>query len=131
MILCWNHHNLYDDKIINSINQRAMCLLNIINSQSETLLLFYIAKIQEYNINKLNYFDLDLLKNFNCNFLILIPLLNFNQDPFIYYKTNNITIIYFTSSLYGNIADINYNIPEWLKLVNIIYNIYDFNINDK
>lgn len=86
-ICIWNHHNLYDENTINSFNKRSLHLLECLNKKSDTTLLFYIEKIQKYG-EKDCYFDKNILDKFNCKFLILIPLLNFNLDPFYFMKTH-------------------------------------------
>ena len=40
-VCIWNHHNLYDENIINSLNRRALHLLECLNKTSDTTLLFY------------------------------------------------------------------------------------------
>ncbi len=129
-VCIWNHHDLSDIVIINKINKRSQHLINILENESSSLLLFYIEKIQKYEENK-TYFDITLLTNYNCKFLILIPLLNFNKDPFIFYQDNKIVIIYFNSNLDSFGTEIHSHVEEWYKLKNIINSIYSFNINER
>jgi len=129
-ICVWNHHNLYDANIINSINIRSLHLLECLSKKPDTMLLFYIEKIQQYGEKKC-YFDKNILDNFNCNFLILIPLLNFNSDPFLFYDDSRIRIIYFNSNLESWATDINCHIEEWNKLQVVINKLYNFNIENR
>ena len=129
-VCIWNHHNLYDENIINSINRRSLHLLDCLNKKHDTTLLFYIEKIQKYG-EKICYFDKNILDNFNCNFLILIPLLNFNADPFLFYDNSQIRIIYFNSNLDSWATDINYHIEEWNKLQILINKLYNFSIENR
>jgi hypothetical protein len=94
------------------------------------MLLFYIEKIQK-NGEKESYFDITILDKFKCNFLILIPLLNFNSEPVLFYDNKKIRIIYFKSNLQSWGTDIKCHIEEWDKLKNIINKLYDFNIEDR
>lgn len=43
-VCIWNHHNLYDQNIINSLNKRSQHLLQCLNQKSRTTLLVYIKK---------------------------------------------------------------------------------------
>jgi len=60
-------------------------MLKSLYNNGDNTLLFYIEKIQKYKETKC-YFDIKILEKFlekyKCNFLILIPLLNLNQEPF-------------------------------------------------
>ena len=130
-VCVWIHHDLSDKKIKTSINARSIHILDVLNNKPETLLLFYIENIQYYDPNKDFYFNIELLKDFNCNFLIVIPLQNFNQDPYLFHNSGKIKIIYFNSSSDGNIVDINYNIEDWKKLKIMINSLYEFDIEDR
>jgi hypothetical protein len=129
-VCIWNHHNLYDETTIQKINKRSKHLLYVLNKNPKTMLLFYIEKIQKYG-EKDNYFDKNILNKFNCNFLILIPLLNFNQEPFLFYSDNQTNIIYFNSNLelYG--TEITSHVEEWEKLKILINSLYDFDIDER
>jgi hypothetical protein len=129
-ICIWNHHNLYDENTVNSINRRSLHLLECLREKSDTTLLFYIEKIQKYE-DKDCYFDKNILDNFNCNFLILIPLLNFNKDPFLFYDDSRIRIIYFSSNLELWATEITSHIEEWNKLQILINKLYTFNIENR
>ena len=129
-VCIWNHHNLYDKNIINSLNRRSLHLLECLNKKSDTTLLFYIEKIQKYEKNRL-LFDKSILDNYSCKFLILIPLLNFNSDPILFYDDSRIRIIYFKSNLESWATDIKCHIEEWNKLQILINKLYNFNIENR
>jgi hypothetical protein len=129
-VCIWNHHNLYDENIINSFNRRSLHLLECLSMKPNTLLLFYIEKIQKYG-EKDCYFDKNILKKYNCNFLILIPLLNFNSEPFLFYDDTKVRIIYFNSNLEKFSTDINCHVKEWNKLNILINKLYKFNIENR
>ena len=122
----WPHHDLHDNNVIKSINTRCEHLLNTLENKSSSLLLFYIEKLQVSF--KDIYFDISLLDGIDCNFLILIPILNFNKEPFIFYDNNKIKIIYFNASEESWRADINHFTDDWDKVKNIINSSYKFNI---
>ena len=129
-VCIWNHHNLYDKNTINSLNRRSLHLLECLNKKSNTTLLFYIEKIQKYEENKL-LFDKSILDNYDCNFLILIPLLNFNSDPILFYDDSRIRIIYFKSNLESWATDVTSHIIEWNKLKILIHTLYNFKIENR
>ncbi len=130
-VCIWNHHNLYDENIINSLNRRSSHLLECLNKKPYTTLLFYIEKIQKYEEETDCYFDKSILSNYNCKFLILIPLLNFNKDPMLFYDDSRVRIIYFNSNLESYATDINCHIEEWNKLQILINKLYNFNIENR
>lgn len=131
-VCIWNHHNLYDKDTINSLNRRSLHMLKCLNEKSDTTLLFYIEKIQKYG-EKESYFDKNILDNFNCNcnFLILIPLLNFNSNPLIFYHDSRIKIIYFDSNLEHFATEIFSHVEQWNKLKNLITLLYSFEIEQR
>jgi hypothetical protein len=104
--------------------------LECLNKKSDTTLLFYIEKIQKYQEKKC-YFDKNILDKYNCNFLILMPLLNFNSDPFLFYDNSQIRIIYFNSNLESWATNIDSHIEEWNKLQILINKLYNFNIENR
>jgi hypothetical protein len=129
-VCIWNHHDLYDEKIIDSFNRRSRHLLRCLSEKPDTTLLIYIEKIQKYG-EKDCYFDKNILDKYNCNFLIILPLLNFNSDPLLFYDNSRIRIIYFNSDLQGWATDTNYNIEEWNKLKIFVNTLYKFNIENR
>jgi hypothetical protein len=129
-VCLWNHHDLYDKNVVSALNKRADHLLHCINNKSDTTLLFYIEKIQEYGM-KDNYFDKSILDGYNCNFLILIPLLNFNRDPVVFFDNSQIRIIYFNSNIEGWTTDTDRDIEEWDKLAMLVNTLYNFNIENR
>ena len=126
-VCIWNHHNLYDEDIINSFNTRSTHLMKCLNKKPDTTLLFYIEKIQKYDGENC-YFDKNILDKYECNFLILIPLLNFNSDPLLFFDNSQIRIIYFNSNLESWATDINHHVEEWNKLRILINKLYNFYI---
>ena len=129
-VCIWNHHDLYNENTINSINRRSLHLLECLSTKADTMLLFYIEKIQQYEEKKC-YFDKSILDNIHCHFLILIPLLNFNKDPFLFYDDSRIRIIYFNSNLESYATDISSHIEEWNKLQILINKLYTFDIENR
>ena len=83
-VCIWRHHDLNDVKTVESIVRRGEHLLSCLKEKSDTLLLFYIDKIQQFEGIKC-YFDRSMLEKYDCKFLILIPFLNFNTDPYLYH----------------------------------------------
>lgn len=129
-VCIWNHHNLNDPKIIDSLQRRAKHLLKCIREKPVTTLLFYIEKMQEYHGDQM-YFDTSVLRKYKCKFLILVPLLNFKSEAQIYYSDEQINVIYFNSNreLWG--TDINSHPEQWANLSKIINNLYNFQIEDR
>lgn len=126
-VCIWNHHDLNDENTINSLNVRSLHLLKCLDEKSDTTLLFYIEKIQKYE-GKECYFDKSILDNYNCKFLILIPLSHFDSDPLLFYDDSRIRIIYFKSDYIGYATDTRFNREEWTKLQVLINQLYNFNI---
>jgi len=132
-ICCWNHHNMEDPNIINTIHRRSKRLLESIKSKQNTLLI-YIDNIQTYTSNKLyEYYDYFLCYNFikdkeNIYLCLLVPLLNFPIPPMLYKPHKRINVIFYKSNMEGGINDfINTNI-RWDLIKNIILENYKFNI---
>lgn len=129
-VCIWNHHNLNDYRIINSLNKRASHLLSCINTDPYKTLLVYITKlkknIENYDCNYFNF-----LEKYKCNFLIIIPIHNFNSEPILYYDKYNIKIIHFNSNNDGFGADIDKNEIDYNKLKILIEKIYKFDIKDR
>ena len=126
-VCIWNHHDLNDENTINSLNVRSLHLLKCLDDKPDTTLLFYIEKIQKYE-GKECYFDKSILDKYNCKFLILIPLFNFNSDPLLFYEDSRIRIIYFDSDHRGFATETRFHIEEWTKLQVLINQLYNFNI---
>jgi hypothetical protein len=63
--------------------------------------------------------------------LIIIPLLNFNSDPILFYDDLKVRIIYFNSNLELWGTDTKSHIEEWNKLQTLIYSLYNFNIENR
>ena len=129
-----NHHSL--NKEIDKIMMRANRLLYNLKNKSSLLMLFCIHKIQNYiddNIN--NYIDIDFIldfnKKYNVHLLFILPLYNYNLEPRIMYNSNNILIIYLNSFYEGNGTAFSDKRINWNKLIQLINNNYNFNIEDK
>lgn len=136
-VCIWNHHHLSTNcekrirlKTIYSFRRRSNHLLKCLDEEPESTLLFYIEKIQTYEENKI-FFDKSILDNYQCKFLILVPLLNFNEEPFLFYDDAKIKIIYFKSNLEGCATDIHYHEDQWKKLTTLIKEIYDFIVESR
>lgn len=129
-VCLWNHHNLYDDHTIQSLERRSRHLLECMDTKPETTLFLYIERIQEYG-EKPSYFDKSLLDKTPCQFLILIPLLNFDSDPIVHYDDSRVRIIYFRSNRESWATDTSCHIEEWHKLERLIRTLYDFSIEDR
>jgi len=127
-VCIWNHHNLYEENILYAINRRSSHLLKCLNERPHTTLLLYIEKIQQYEEQKDSYFDKSILDKYNCNFLILIPLLDFNSDPVLFHDDSKVRIIYFSSNMNGWTVEIDSHREEWEKLEKLVRQLYDFNI---
>jgi len=129
-VCIWNHHDLYDKNTVYSINRRSLHLLDCLSKKPDTTLLFYIEKIQNYEGNDKCYFDKNILDKYDYKFLILLPLLNFNSAPLLFYDNSRVRIIYFNSNLEGNATDISSHVEEWAKLRILVNRLYDFNIEE-
>lgn len=127
-VCIWNHHDLYDENTINAINIRSSRLIKCLNEDPETMLLFYIEKIQDYQEN--GYYDLSFLYDFECNFLILVPILNFNKDPILFYDDCRVRIIHFNSNREGWATDLESHPEEWKKIQILINSLYNFDIKE-
>lgn len=129
----WNHHNLEDIEIIDAIKRRSQRLLDAIYSNNNTLLI-YIDNIKEYTTcNWKEYINTNLILEFisklnNCYILILLPLLNFNDEPVLYNVHTYINVIFYNSNMEGNINDVgNINI-QWDIIKKITLSAYIFDI---
>jgi hypothetical protein len=94
----WNHHDLNDKEVLQGIGRRYSHLLHVLDNRPETLLLFYIEKLQVYNGPENVYVDISRLRNYKCNFIIVVPLLNFDKDPQVVYDDIQIRVIHASGS---------------------------------
>jgi len=122
----WNHHNLFDKEVVESIDRRSKHLLHVLDTKPESMLLFYIDKVREFP-----NFDISLLKDFKCNFLVLIPILNFKLEPTLVYDNGKIKVIYFKSNMANGAADASNHPEEWKKLAILIKSLYEFEIEER
>ena len=132
-VCCWNHHNLEDLSIIKSIKRRSNRLINAIKSNLNTLLI-YIENIQLYTDNNWElYINLELIVDFIkdkpcCYILLLIPLLNFTEDPYLYKINEFINVIYYNSNTERDINDYGHKNIKWDIIQKITLNLYKFDI---
>jgi hypothetical protein len=124
-ICAWNHHNITDYETSQRMNRRSRHLLHLLETSPETLLLFYIEKLQDYQKEKSIYFDVDVLKKYKCNFLILVPLRNLDREIFVAYDNNKIRVIYISIPVEGG------EIPHNDVVKNKINELFIFDIKDR
>lgn len=136
--LClFRHHDLENINIIKSFYRRIKHILICLKTKKvDTTLLFYIEKIQNFEGIDQSYFDLKKVNKIKYNILIIIPLLNFNSKPYLYYNTDNIKIIYFNSTTVGWTVDMAFNKSEpnfndWNNLCTLIKKLYKFDIKER
>ena len=129
----WNHHNLDDATVIQTIKRRCLRLLHAMKSNKNVLYL-HINNIKIYESdNWENYVPfLKILefvnKQINCYFLILIPLLQFNKDPILYRINKFINVIFYKSNMEGNINDIDHPAIPWNTIKDLIFENYVFEL---
>jgi hypothetical protein len=116
-ICMWAHHNLELDHIFKSMIVRSKHFQKIMTEAPESMLLFYMDNPHNYK-GTLDIFDCSPLEKYKCNFLILIPLRNFNEEITVKGK-GNINIIYFKSIL------------PYDKLESTINELYTFDIEER
>lgn len=132
-ICCWNHHDLNDPKVIETIQRRQKRFLDVLASNEKTLLIYidnvhkYTSDIYESYFNKQCVLDF-LTKRPNVNICIMLPLLDFSKDPIIYNLTEQLTIIIYKTNLERDTNDYNQpNIP-WDKVRTLFSNKYTFSL---
>lgn len=127
-VCIWVHHNLNDDLIKNTIQNRIIKFNNTLNNLNENTLLLFIDNIYENDIENYNYY-LNNLNGFNNKtniyFCILIPIYNYNKEPYIDKYNNNITFIKYKSNYEINSNDIKSKNINWNKIGSIIHSIYN------
>ena len=124
-ICIWNHHNINDIEVKNTINRRIERLYNSLNNKSDSTLLIYINKIE----TSINYDKNELLEFINkkkCNLLFIQPLYNYNYDLKHIYTNNNLNIIHMKSYYECNGTGLDDTRISWDKLKIMIHNIYEF-----
>ena len=123
-VCIWNHHNINDNEVRDTINRRIERLYNSLNNKSDTSLLIYINKIEKninYNKNEL----LDFIKNKPYNLLFIQPLYNYNKEIEHIYTDNNLNIIHMNSYYECNGTGLDDTRITWNKLETMINNIYE------
>jgi hypothetical protein len=126
----WNHHDLNNSTIYETIKKRCERMMYYLNNHSNNILLFYIDKLRKPISNNLEYIDFDnineLLKKYNTHLLYLLPIENYLNIDII--KKENLNIIIYPSNNNLNSNDINdKNIP-WDKIYLAIISIYNLNL---
>lgn len=130
-VCVWNYHDMADPKVQESFYRRSKHLVKELNTTPQTMLLYYIEKLQKFTTMEAKYFDIDRLKDFACNFLIVIPLENFPADPCVHIKTSHITVIYFKGSSKSWSVCMDDTTNDWEKLKKLILSLYDFKIDTR
>lgn len=123
-ICVWNHHNLFNDA--NTIKRRCDRLLEKLDNNPESTLLFCIHKIKDcndYDLDFLNFF----CKKQKCKMLFMVPLYSFDKEPTIMFKNENLLVIHFNSYYDGNGTAFSDERINWKLLENIINENYIFN----
>ena len=126
-VCIWNHHNINNIEVKNTINKRIERLYNSLNNKSNTTLLIYINKIEK-NINYDKNELLDFIKNKKCNLLFIQPLYYYNKEIENIYTDNNLNIIHMNSYYECNGTGLDDTRIAWKKLEELIYKIYEFKI---
>jgi hypothetical protein len=128
----WNHHNINDSTIVDSIKRRCLRLLDA--DKLSNILYIYIDNIQNYyNDNWENYFPKETILNFintnhNRYILLLLPLLNYNNNPVLYKINTYLNIIFFEGNMDGNINDYNNSKIKWSIIKDLVHQNYSFDI---
>jgi FkbM family methyltransferase len=131
-ICVWNHHDLNNITIINSIKRRCLRLLNA--DKLSNILYIYIDNIQTYETdNWENYFPKEIVLNFiqnktNRYILLLLPLLNFNNNPVLYKINTYLNVIFYESNIDGNTNDSDNPKIKWNLLHDLVLQNYTFDI---
>ena len=128
----WNHHNINNSTIVDSIKRRCVRLLDA--DKLSNILYIYIDNIQNYyNDNWENYFPKETILNFintnhNRYILLLLPLLNYNNSPVLYKINTYLNIIFFEGNMDGNINDYNNSKIKWSIIKDLVHQNYSFDI---
>lgn len=131
-ICVWNHHDIHNIKIVDTIKRRCLRLLNA--DKLFNILYIHIDNIQNYDTdNWESYFPVETILNFinnNCNryILLLLPLLNYTKDPTLYKINTNLNIIFYNSNTDGNINDYGNSKIKWNIIKELVLKNYSFNI---
>jgi hypothetical protein len=130
-ICVWNHHNLDNTVIVESIKRRYMHLLDA--DKSSNILYIYIDNIQIYDTdNWENYFPKETILNFienkNRYILLVLPLLNYNNYPMLYTINTNLNVIFYKSNMDGYINDFGNSKIRWDMIKELILEKYSFDI---
>jgi hypothetical protein len=130
----WNHHDLNNTTILDSIKRRCLHLLNADNFSN--VLYIYIDNIRTYHSdNWEDYFPKELILNFistkNRHILLLLPLLNFNTDPVLYNINTQLNVIFYESNMDGDTNNYNNSKIKWNIINKLVLEKYSFDIKVK
>jgi hypothetical protein len=133
-ICVWNHHNINDIAIINSIKRRCERLL--MADKVSNVLYIYIDTIQTYKTdNWEDYYQKDTILDFirmkkNRYILLLLPLTNFNSSPVLYNINKYLNVIFYKSNSEGDINDYSNPHIRWDLINNLVKKEYMFDIKE-
>jgi hypothetical protein len=129
-VCVWNHHDLNNSIIADSIKRRYLRLLDA--DKISNILYIYIENIQNYYTdNWENYFSKEIILNFIANrtnryILLLLPLINFNSDPVLYKINKYLNVIFYESNTHGTINDYDDPNIKWNKVQYLVLQNYSF-----
>ena len=126
-VCIWNHHNINDINVKDTINKRIKRLYNSLHNRSTSTLLIYINKITK-NITYDKTELLDFIEKNPCNLLFIQPLYNYNNELEHIYTSNNLNIIHMKSYYECNGTGLDDTRIAWNKLEVMINNIYEFKV---
>jgi hypothetical protein len=130
----WNHHDLNNEIIVDSIKRRCLHLLEA--DKSPNILYIYIDSIQTYcTDNWENYFPKEIVLNFignnhNRHILLLLPLVNYKNNPMLYNINANLNVIFYESNMDGNINDYGNSKIKWNLIKDLVFKNYSFSIKE-
>lgn len=137
-ICMWNHHDLREIDVKESFIKRINHMNNILDNEntSEKTLLLFIEKNKNFDEFDKNFYissSKKIIEKYKCNIIILIPFLNYNNDPLLVNYNNYISFIYFSSNcnIWGADIDDLYVRSQYIKIAEIMNNYYLFNILDR
>lgn len=131
-ICVWNHHDLNNIEIINSIKGRYLHLLDA--DKLSNILYIYIDNIQNYTSdNWEDYFKKEIVLNFinmniNRYILLLLPLLNYNFNPTLYKINPHINVIFYESNTDDFINDYESPKIKWNLINKLVLENYSFSL---
>jgi hypothetical protein len=133
-ICLWNHHDLHDITVVNTIKRRCLRLLNA--EKLTDVLYIYIDNIHTYDTdNWENYFKKETVTNFissnsNRYILLLLPLLGFKNNPVLYKINANLNVIFYESNMDVNINEYGNSKIRWDLIKDLMFENYKFDIDE-